>query len=100
MATKRFEVVILNKENEIVRTSKSWSCLTEKKADSKRNSLQAYWDKFYPDFGYHAQVRPMKQKENYYRVYNGTGLLMGEYPYDMAKELVDSHDDWTWVKCE
>lgn len=96
----KFQVVILNKQGEVVRTSKKWSNLTEKKADSKRNSLQTYWDKFYPDFGYHAQVRQMTHQSVYYNVYNSYGLFLGEYPEDMARELINSHDDWTMEKCK
>lgn len=96
-------IVILNKYGEVVRSSHKWDRDKEEDIQSLRNSLQAYWDKFWPDLGYRAQIRsddpsPFQISVIHYNVFNGTGLWMGEYLEADAQQLIDLHDDWTMVE--
>lgn len=90
-----YSVVIVDRHGNVVRSSHKWARATELEANKLRNQLQAFWDKFFPNVEYHAKVRHHQEANKNYYVYNGIGLLMGEYEEKEAKELLEIHEDWT-----
>lgn len=90
-----YTIVIRNSQGKIIRSSKKWDRYTVQSANSLRNSLQAYWDREYPDLRCHAQVTG---SERQYSLYDDIGLYMGTYPTQRAQELVRKYEDWTMVE--
>ena len=74
--------------------------LSPEKLMKKRNSLQAYWDKYYPDLGYHVRVVEIVNVPDPVKcfVYTELGQFFKECSLAEAKKLVSEHDDWTyWI---
>ena len=77
---KTWRLEVVSKEGKVVRRPSKYSLiLSEEAADRRRNSYQAFWDKYYPDLGFHVRVvqNPMVPAKKRFHVYTDMGFFVG-----------------------
>ena len=78
--SKTWRLEVVSREGRVVRKPSKYSLiLSEEAAGRRRNSYQAFWDKYYPDLGFHVRVvqNPSIPAKKRFHVYTDLGFFVG-----------------------
>lgn len=94
---KTWKLQVVSKEGVVVREPSKHSLIpSEEAANKRRNSYQAFWDKYYSSLHYHVRVVEVEHLPSYptkrFHVYSDVGVYVGTFTEALAFAKAEAID--------